>query len=129
MPIDDNEMEKYLGKFRPRAVRPLETSRPMAMAWMGRLAAAALLLFSVGAGLCYARHERNTPRAEAKLATVRVEARVDEKRANPILLTELVLQDPKRFEEQLEAESQRVLPDLQGQQSTLRVLKGIGGLK
>jgi|SRR5208283_2581603 len=122
MPIDDNDLEKYLGEFQPRAVRPLETSRPAAMAWMGRLAAAALLLLSVGGGLWYARHKRNTPREEAKLATVRVEARVEERRINPILLTKLALEDPKRFEEQLEAESRLVLPNLQGQQSTLRVL-------
>jgi hypothetical protein len=37
-------------------------------------------------------------------------------------LTKLALEDPKRFEEQLEVESRQVLPDLQGQQSTLRAL-------
>ncbi len=122
MPKDDSELEKYLGEFRPRAVRPLEASRPMPIPWMGRLAAAALVLLSASGGLWYARHERNRPRAEVKLATVRVEARVEERRINPILLTKLALEDPKRFEEQLAAESRDVLPDLQKQQSTLRVL-------
>ena len=122
MPTDDNDLEKYLGEFQPRAVRPLETSWPTRMAWMRRLAAAALLLLSVGGGLWYARHERNVPRAEVKLATVGIEVHVEERRINPILLTKLALDDPKRFDEQLEAESRHVLPDLQGQQSTLRVL-------
>ncbi len=122
MPKDDHELEKYLGEFQPRAVRPLKTSRPTPMVWMGRMAAAALVLLSVGGGLWYAQHKRNTPRAEVKSATVGVEARVEERRINPILLAKLALEDPNRFEEQLEAESRLVLPDLQGQQSTLRVL-------
>jgi hypothetical protein len=119
---DDTELEKYLGEFQPRAVRPLETSWRTAAPWKGRLAAAALVLLSVSGGLWYARHDRNKPRAAVKLATVRGEARVEERRANSILLTKLALEDPKRFEEQLEAESRDVLPDLRGQQSTLRVL-------
>ena len=121
MAKDDNELEKYLAGFQPRAVRPLQSSRPMATVWLRRLAAA-LLLFSVCGGLWYARHKRNLQRIEVTTATVRVEGRVEERSANPILLTRLALQDSQCFEEQLAAESRRVLPDLQGQQSTLRVL-------
>jgi hypothetical protein len=62
------------------------------------------------------------PRAEVKLETSRGEALVQERRVNSIFLTKLALEDPKRFEEQLEVESRQVLPDLQGQQSTLRAL-------
>ncbi len=122
MPTVDHDLEKYLGEFQPRAVRPLETSRPTAMFWLGRLAAAALVLLSVGGGLWYVQHESKMPRVGLKLATPRIEARVKETRFNPVLLTKLALDDPKRFEEQLEVESRHVLPDLQGQQSTLRVL-------
>jgi len=121
MPKDDNELEKYLAGFQPRAVRPLQSSRPMATVWWVRLAAA-LLLFSVCGGLWYARHKRNLQHVEVTTATARVEGRVEEPSVNPILLTRLALQNPKRFEEQLAAESRRVLPDLRGQQSTLRVL-------
>lgn len=120
--MDDNDLEKYLGEFQPRTVRPLETSWRTAALWKGRLAAAALVLLSVSGGLWYTRHERNKPRVAVKLATVRVEARGEERRINPILLTKLALEDPGRFEEQLEAESRDVLPDLRGQQSTLRAL-------
>jgi len=122
MPLDDNELEKYLREFQPRAVRPLESLRQTAIPWRGRLAAAAVVLFSVSGGLWYAIHKSNMPRAEVKLETSRGEALVQERRVNSILLTKLALEDPKRFEEQLEVESRQVLPDLQGQQSTLRAL-------
>jgi hypothetical protein len=62
------------------------------------------------------------PRAGVKLETFRGEVPVEERRPNAILLTKLALEDPKRFEEQLEAESQHILPDFGGQQSTLRIL-------
>jgi hypothetical protein len=122
MEKDDKGFEKYLGEFQARGVRPLELPRPAANAWLRRLAAAALVLFSVGGGLWYAGHERKRTGDEVKAHRVRMESYVAESEPNSISWTKLALEDPRQFEEQLDEESRRVLPDLQGQQSTLRVL-------
>lgn len=119
---NDDELEKYLSEFQPREVRPLEVSRPVTRVWLGRLAAAALVLVSAGGGVWYARYEREMARAESKTARVQIEFRFSDERPNSIALTKLALENPEAFGEQLEAESRQVLPDLQGQQSTLRVL-------
>src|SRR5271166_5945252 len=116
MPLDDNDLEKYLREFQPLAVRPLESSRQTANPWRGRLAAAAVVLLSVSGGLWYARHKSDMRRAEVKLQSSGGDAGVEERRGNAILLTKLALEDPKRFEEQIEDESQHVLPDFQGEQ-------------
>jgi hypothetical protein len=118
----DEKMEKYLNEFRPRAVRPLGGLRLAKKVWMGRLAAAALVLLSAGGALWYSRHavKMSTPLVNAQ--RVRIDFRFEEGRPNAMLLTKMALEDPKGFEQQLEAESRNVLPDLQGQQSTLRVL-------
>ncbi len=122
MPLDDNDLEKYLREFRPRAMRPLETARSVSIPWKGWLAAAALVLFSATGGLWYGRHNSSVPGAGVKPETFKAEARVEQRKTNTILLTKLALEDPKRFEEELEADSRRELPDLQGARSTLRVL-------
>jgi len=122
MPVDDNDLEKYLREFQPRAVRPLETSRPVRIPWKGWLAAAALVLLSLSGGVWFGRHKRSLPPGGVKPKTFKVEAIVEQRKTNTILLTKLALEDPIRFEEELEADSRRVLPDLQGAQSTLRVL-------
>jgi hypothetical protein len=121
MEKDDPELEKYLSEFQARRVRPLELPQPGANAWLRRLAAAALVLFSVGGGLWYAEHERKLTGAEVRAHRVGIESHMPESEPNSIPLTKLALEDPKRFEQQLDAQSRRVLPDLQGQQSTLRV--------
>jgi hypothetical protein len=122
MQNDDRELEKYLSDFQPRNVRPLEVGRTKRSIWTGRLAAAAALTVSVGAGWWYAEHWNSIPHEQAKVKMWRLEVRVQQQESNTILLTKLALDDPKGFEEQMEDESQRVLPGLRGQESTLKVL-------
>jgi hypothetical protein len=121
MPNDESELEKYLSEFRPRQVRPLEMSKPVTSQWSGRLAAAAVVLLSVTAGLWYARHPWKTPLG-AHQPVSRLDSRVEGARPNTIALTRLALENENEFEVELAAESRTVLPDFQGQQSTLRVL-------
>lgn len=129
MQKDDQELEKYLSEFRPRGLRPLEIPRPATNAWIGRLAAAALLLFSVGGGLWYSFHdtknralvdEQKENRPGVNERTVRLDARLGTLSPNSILLTKLALENDSQFNAELEAQSRRVLPDFRGEQSTLR---------
>lgn len=121
MQRDDKELEKYLSEFRPRPVRPLNVSRSATAGWIGRLAAAALVLLSVGGGLWHSRHTARAPRAPVEAQRVRIDIRLEERRPNTIALTKLALENENQFEAQLDAESRTVLPDFQGQQGTLRV--------
>ena len=121
MKRNDEQLEKYLSEFQPRSVRPLGAAQGATGKWTGWLAAAALVLVSVGGGLWYARTEKKIVRTEISAPRVRVEFRTVDGPPSSTTLTKLALEDPKRFEEQLDAESRQVLPDLQGQQSTLRV--------
>jgi hypothetical protein len=85
------------------------------------LAAAALVVLSAGGGLWYARHTTKSP-DRADEALFAPETQVERSKANSIALTKLALEDQKRFEAQLAAESRGVLPDFTGPRSTLSVL-------
>jgi hypothetical protein len=117
MPEDDRELEKYLSNFRPRDVRPLDLTLVTRTVWLKRLAAAAVVLLAVGAWLWYGGQEQE----RTKIMEPQKEAPAVVWKANTIVLTKLALEDPNRFEERLDEESRRVLPDLRGQQSTLCV--------
>ncbi|MGP0019349.1 MAG: hypothetical protein ACLPHP_12320 [Candidatus Sulfotelmatobacter sp.] len=118
---DDDEVERYLGEFRPRSVRPLELPRPAAKAWMRRLAFAAAVLLCVGGGLWYGRHNVAAPTPSENPPTAQVENPAGTARPNPFALTKLALEDDRQFEAQLDADSRLVLPSFQGEQSSLRV--------
>jgi hypothetical protein len=118
----DDELERYLNEFRPRALRPLEILQPVARAWIWPLAFAAVMLVCTGAGLWYVRNSRPTPSVAVKSATDVIETPAAIVRTNPFSLTKLALEDEQRFEAQLDAESRQVLPSFQGNQSTLRSL-------
>ena len=118
---DDNELERYLSEFRPRAVQPLQLPRRAANAWITRLAFAAVVLVCAGAGLWYARQSKSTSSAAVNPATEAIETPAAMVRPNRFSLTKLALEDERRFEAQLDAESRHVLPGFQGNQSSLRV--------
>jgi hypothetical protein len=117
----DRELEKYLSNFRPRDVRPLDLTLVTRTVWLKRLAAAAMLLLAVGTWLWYAGHGNKLDQETTKIMARQKEAPAVAWKGNTIVLTKMALEDPTRFEEQLDEESRRVLPDLRGQQSTLRV--------
>ncbi|MFI5097453.1 MAG: hypothetical protein ACHQT6_05710 [Candidatus Acidiferrales bacterium] len=97
---DDTDLEKYLGEFQPRAVRPLEAARPTAKAWMRRLAAAAGLAFAVGGGAWLAVHlqkdqDKTSHIVEPKKESVPSGVR---KRLPMVQLTRLAVEDPDRLD-------------------------------
>jgi hypothetical protein len=120
MQENDRELERYLREFRPCGVRPLEQRQVARVVWPRRLVAAAAVLLAVGTWLWYPDHGRKLEQKSAKISTQRESKTVDWK-ANTIVLTKMALEDPRQFEEQLDEESRRVLPDLREQQSTLGV--------
>jgi len=116
----DDELERYLSEFRPRAVRPLELPRRAARTWIIPRAVAAVVLVCAGVGLWYARHGSSTPSLSVNPATDVIDTPAAMVRTNPFSLTKLALEDEQRFEAQLDAESRQVLPSFQGNQSSLR---------
>jgi hypothetical protein len=118
----DSELERYLSEFQPRALRPLEPARIKRGVWMARLAAAAVVVASLGLGLWYGGHKREMARVAGKRTVVRIEFHTTESAVNAISLTKMALDDPKEFELEMNEKSRRVLPGLRGPQSTLSVL-------
>jgi ferric-dicitrate binding protein FerR (iron transport regulator) len=117
----DEEMERYLKEFRPRAIRPLEKEAPSHRAWLRPLAAAAAIVLAAGLCLWWSRRETATvPQASSESQT-RVSPASTEKRMNSLFLTKLALEDDQAFNAVLSEQSRRVLPSLQGHESTLRV--------
>jgi hypothetical protein len=118
----DEEMERYLKKFQPRAVRPLEISRQSGNVWMRRLAAAAVLVLAGGISLWYGQHKTPGSLKTAKVSELQSIVSSAPRSASTLYLTRLALEDNQAFEALLTKESRMELPDLQGEQSTLRVL-------
>ena len=118
----DEKMESYLKEFRPRAIRPLEQERQSPTVWPRRLAAAAVIVLVGGLSVWFSRRETTTVPQAASDSQPRQSIEFGPKTMNTFLLTRLALEDSKTFSAVLTEESRRVLPSLQGQESTLRVL-------
>jgi hypothetical protein len=124
MQTHDEEMEGYLKGFLPRAVRPLEQEQRSRNFWPRRLAAAAVIVLAGGLCLWVTRREAETVRLKPLSAELQRSIPSSHKPLSTFLLTKLALDDNKRFDAVLTEESRRVLPSLQGQESTLRVFAG-----
>jgi len=116
----DEDMEQYLREFRPRGIRPLKIEEPSRHFWPKTLAAAAAIALAAGLSIRLARRETAVvpPRVEPP---AQVRAALSEKRMNPFLLTQLALEDNRKFGAVMSEESRKVLPTLQGRGSMLRV--------
>jgi hypothetical protein len=117
----DEEIEQYLKEFRPRTVRPLRNEAPSPRFWLKALAAAAAIALAAGLFIRLLRRETVILRHPPSERQTQVAA-FTEKRMNPFLLTQLALEDNSTFNAVMSEESRRVLPSLQGQESTLRAL-------
>src|ERR1700739_2599285 len=122
MEQQNEKLESYLEEFKPRAVRGLELSQRARSFWQRRLAAAAVVLATIGGTLWYLQHEKKMSQIEVKKGEVQIELPMAEPELNSIALTKLALENPNEFEKRLQSESRRVLPNLWGEQSTLSVL-------
>jgi hypothetical protein len=121
MQKDDREIENYLAGFEPRKLQIQELAPVDSNVWTGRLAAVAVLLIAVGTWVWYARSSNKGEQAKRAAAESAAAAGTTVSQANIILLTQMALENPKRFEEQMDEEARRVLPELRGQQSALKI--------
>jgi hypothetical protein len=124
MQTHDEEMESYLKEFSPRAIRPLEQEQRSPNFWPGRLAAAAVIVLAGGFFIWATRREAETVRLKPLSAELQRSIPSSHKPLSTFLLTRLALDDNKRLDAELTEESRRVLPSLQGQESTLQVFAG-----
>ena len=121
MPQHDEEIERYLKEFTPRAIRPLEDDTRSPNLWPRRLAAAAVIVVAGGFSLWFTLREAKTVPLKPSVSELQHEIPNSSKRVSTFLLTKLALEDEKRFDAVLTDESRRVLPSMQGQESTLRM--------
>jgi hypothetical protein len=121
----EQDIEKYLNDFRPRAVRGLETNRVndyrVARFDWQRLAAAAVLTAALGTSIWFARLRPDQATQIADRQQVQTEHAPQRDLSN-LQLTRLALTDNEKFDEVLAEQSRSSLPNLRGERSTLRVL-------
>jgi hypothetical protein len=117
----DEETERYLKEFRPRAVRELELApQPRSILWR-RLAAAAAVALCAGALLWFARPELTRSNKTADVQTPMAGV-TSQRHQTTLFLTKLAVADNERFETLLAEESRKSLPRFQGEHSGLKVL-------
>jgi hypothetical protein len=124
MPIDEKDVEKYLGEFRTRAVRPLEIMRPKVPAWAGRLAAAAVLAVLAGGGAWFLAHSRKAQSGAKQMVEQKKEKTPGEagQKLPMLQLTKLAVEDPERLDALLGEAPKRNLLVLDGKKSMLGTL-------
>jgi len=122
MSLYDDETERYLAEFRPRAVQPLEPmpkGRDAPLLWVA--AVVAVVLLAVGL-LWFAHREAGRLREAANIQPRKVSATRAWRYESTLALTRLALEDGERLESLLAGESRKELPPCRGEQSTLSVL-------
>ena len=123
MALDDERFEDYLREFTPRAPGALPGGEGLAGGRWRRLAAAAAVLLAIGASVWIGWRRspqkaidstvENSPEVQGKSAAARVSLGQ---------LNQIALKRPGQLDAQLAEDSREVLPDFQGEGSTLRVL-------
>jgi hypothetical protein len=109
MTHDDDQLEHYLSDFQPRPLRPLQLPATARNPWLRRIAAVAVLSVCLGTG--YWHFYRSA-----------VIVQLIQPKSGAQLFTKIGLADPRKLDELLDNQSPNVLPELQGERSTLRVL-------
>ena len=118
----DEETERYLREFQPRAIRGLESDSPSRNFRLRGLAAAAAIAVAVGISLWYGHREMRGVKEEMVSRPFQLPIVKWPRNRNTVVLTRLAMEDNEAFEEFLTWESRRVLPNFQGDPSALRVL-------
>jgi len=123
MERDDRAVEKYLQEFHPRSLRALQPVAPPRSLWIGRLAAAAVLVLGLGTAIWLGNRRQHTGVPPApQVATAQRNSTDDTPSMNAIRLTRLALEDEQTFEAQLDDQSRRVLPSFPEEQRRLNFL-------
>jgi hypothetical protein len=117
----DKDIEQYLREFQPRAVRKLELERAASRTDWRQLAAAAVVLLALGTSIWFA-HVSPTKVHEHTQPQVLPGDHGQQRELNNLQLTRLALDDKEKFDEVLAEQSRRVLPDMKGERSALRIL-------
>ncbi|MFZ1206308.1 MAG: hypothetical protein WBC67_12570 [Candidatus Acidiferrales bacterium] len=114
--MQDEQLENFLREFQPRRPRALPRDRHV---WPRRfVAAAAVIAIFLGGSLWLVLKKAARPRVELDVTT----QEPSQPRLALLPLTRLALEDPARMDQMLSAASREMLPNLQGSDSTLRVL-------
>jgi len=120
-PFDD-ETERYLKEFRPRAIRALEVLPKTRNILSRRVATAAAVTLLAGGLLWYANRNATRLRQAANVQPSGVNVPTNSRYESTLALTRLALTDNAKLEAVLSEESRKVLPTVQGEQSMLNVL-------
>ena len=119
----DDEMERYLRQFQPRAIRALELAPKVGLALRWRLAvAAAGLALLAGCILWVTRRDAHRLPPTLNVRANKANGAGERQLESPLALTRLALSDNDKLESLLAEESRAELPSLQGEQSMLRAL-------
>ena len=118
----DDETERYLREFRPRAIRTLKVA-PKARSILSRCVAAAVAAALLAGGLLWFAHREAARFQEAaKIPPPEVNVARGRRYESALALTKLALTDNEKLESLLTEESRKILPAVRGEQSTLKVL-------
>jgi hypothetical protein len=117
----EEEIERYLKRFQPRAVRPLRMPPQTGRVWFLRLAVTAGVILIGGLALWYTLRQTAQPSQARAIHDVRSEAR-SHPRISTLALTRLALNDSKAFDNVLTERSRTMFPSMQGEGSALRAL-------
>jgi|SRR5579862_650000 len=118
----DEETERYLRQFRPRAIRPLALAPKAGKMLLRSLAFAAAVTLFAAATVWFAHRETMRRTETARLQSAIANNTGVQRYVTTVELTRLALNDNEKLDEILAEESRQALPAVQGKQSTLRVL-------
>jgi hypothetical protein len=122
MASHDDEMERYLKEFLPKAIRKLNVATHRQNIIWRRLAAAAAVALCAGGFFWFAQRELTRSKEAANVQAHKVDVTSQRQYRSTLALTKLALTDRDKFETLLVEESRKSLPGFQGEQSTLKVL-------
>ena len=119
---DDKHLENYLAQFQPRPIRPLHVPPQSKSFFFQRLAAAAILTLGIGLSLWQVYPLKSPAPDLVQVPPEQSSTLPPPKKLSAVELTKLALENNHDFDLYLLQQSRDVLPSLQGESSTLRVL-------
>ena len=118
----EDETERYLKEFLPRALSELEIESRLPDAWAGRVAATVALVLLTGAAFWISRRDLKVQNEAADVRAAHSAVTAQSQYHSALALTELASTDQEKFESLLANKSRESLPSFRGEESTLKVL-------
>lgn len=118
----EQDIELYLRKFQPRAVRPLEIPRRAESPQLRWLAAMAVVVFAGCVALWYGSRPTTMPAGPRVISERGSVGFRPPMRISTLALTKLALDDSEAFDAVLTDESRNMFPKMREERSALRVL-------